>query len=148
MPKKLATWQLWHAMKCHLGEGFLMKILGRRNGRTIRLYCQDPNFTEDRCKDPLQTLHLLFCELVVIGRGDVAKKAIAFLQTAIRPETEICAVEQLKDSMSAEILADFSAVEALRRAIDDGANLVDIKKRKDLAVEEIERTYAFALKES
>lgn len=60
-----------------------MHVLGKKNARTIRLYSQDPAFTEDRSKDPLEALHIIFAEADEIGRGDLARKAIDYLATAI-----------------------------------------------------------------
>ncbi len=147
MPKRLETWQLWHAMKNHLGESFLIKVLGRRNGRTIRLYSQDPHFTEDRCKDPLQALRIIFQELSDYGRADVARKAIAYLKTALPGEDSLLpAVANLKETMSEEVLADFSAVESLRKAIDDGLTANVVESKMTFAIEEIERTFALYMK--
>ena len=146
MPKKLETWQLWHAMKNHLGESFLINVLGRRNGRTIRLYSQDPQFTEDRCKDPLQAMHIIFSELSDYGRADVARKAISYLNTSL--QADYClppAVDELKPTISEEVLADFSAVESLRLAIDTGLAREKVESYKNAAIEEIERTYALYL---
>ena len=143
MPKRLETWQLWHAMKNHLGESFLINVLGRRNGRTIRLYSQDPHFTEDRCKDPLQAMHIIFSELADYGRADVARKAIGYLKTALPEDDRLpTAVADMKATINEEVLADFSAVEALRKAIDDGQDQKEVESRTRQAVEEIERTFA------
>lgn len=143
MSKYLQTWQIWHGFKKHLGESLLMQVLGKKNARTIRLYSQDPRFTEDRCKDPLESLHIIFSEADEIGRGDLARKAIAYLETALEDgRTDISPAAQLLPTMDAEKLADYQKVAAFQKAIDDGDDIDLVETLMKEAKDEIERTYA------
>lgn len=143
MPKYLQTWQIWHGFKKHLGESLLMQVLGKKNARTIRLYSQDPRFTEDRCKDPLESLHIIFSEADEIGRGDLARKAIAYLETALEDgRADISPAVQLLPTMDAEKLADYQKVAAFQKAIDDGDDIDIVETLMKEAKDEIERTYA------
>lgn len=143
MPKTLETWQIWNGFKKHLGEPLLMQVLGKKNARTIRLYSQDPRLTEDRCKDPLEALHIIFSEADEIGRGDLARKAIAFLETALEENSfDVSPANSLLPTMDAEKLADYQKLAAFQKAIDDGADADLVETLMNEAKDEIERTYA------
>ncbi len=141
MPKLFESWQFWHAAKFYLGESFITKVWGKRNARTIRLYCQDPRFTEDRCRDPLQRLHTIFEELAAIGRQDIAEAAIKYLSSAIQDDdSHLISPPELKSTINAEVLADYQAVAALQAAIQAGADISEVKTLTEDAVAEIRRT--------
>lgn len=142
MPKKLETWQIWNALKKNLGENFLMQVLGKRNARTIRMYSNDPRTSEERCKDPLEMLHIIFSEADEIGRGDLARKAIAYLHTAIEDEFELKAPKPLLSTMDAEKLADFQSVASFQAAIEKNFNVDLIETLLNEAKDELDRTYA------
>lgn len=142
MSNKLETWQIWHAMRKTLGDSFVMTILGRRNARTIRMYAQDPRFTGERSKDPIEALAILFNELDTYGRRDIAELAITHLQVAIGHSSSPHSPNTLKETIDAELLADYQAVADLQSAINDKLDQEDVKKAMHSAVQEIERTYA------
>lgn len=147
MPKKLETWQIWHALKKTLGEPLLMHVLGKKNARTIRLYSQDPKYTEDRSKDPLEYLHIIFSEADEIGRGDLARKAIDYLQSAVGDHSyDLVPATQLLPTLDAEKLADWQAVASFQRAIDECAEVDLVETLMNEAKDEIERTFAKYLK--
>ena len=147
MPKRFKSWQFWAAAKKLLGETNLLMILGRRNARTIRMYSADPRYTQDRCRDPLQHLHIIFQELDTFGRGDVARLAIEYLQSALDDTHNIEGVSDLKSTLNAEILADYQAVAELQRAIEDGMTPDEVADKARLAKEEIDRSLAKYLQE-
>lgn len=147
MPNRFESWQFWSATKKLLGESRLMMILGRRNGRTIRMYSANPKFTIERCRDPLQHLHIIFSELNLFGRGDVARLAIKYLETAVDDEELPDHVADLLPTIDSEILADYQAVSILQAGINEG---IDAEEATDLATEakyEIDRTLAKYLQE-
>lgn len=146
MSEFLETWQLWNAFKYHLGEPFLMRVLGRSNGRIIRMYAQDPRFTDKRCKDPLKALYIIFSEMVSIGRGDVVRKAVSYLASTLEEKLPR-AVKRLQPTLCVEILANFRAVAALQREIEVGSDRDIVSDCKQAAIDEIERTYAKYLQE-
>ena len=142
MPKKFESWQFWAAAKKLLGETTLLAILGRRNGRTIRLYSADPKYTQRRCRDPLEHLHAILSELDTFGRGDVARLAIRYLQTAIDGDKDIPQTGQLLPDIHLELLADYQAVADLQAAIVNNAAPDQVAKLTIAATEEIDRTLA------
>ncbi len=141
MPNKFQSWQFWAAAKKLLGESNLLLILGRRNARTIRMYSADPKYTVERCRDPLEHLHIIFSELDTFGRGDVARLAIKYLQSAIDPQ-DVSKVADLQPTMDAEILADYKSVADLQVAIVDGAPVDMVSDFAAEAKAEIDRTLA------
>lgn len=73
-------------MKKTLGESVIFRVYGKRDARIVRMWAQDPRCTQDRCHDPIQNLHALLEMMDEIGRGDVARKVIDHLQTAMDAE--------------------------------------------------------------
>lgn len=142
MPKKLETWQIWHAMRKTLGDTFIMNVLGRRNARTIRMYAQDPRCTVDRSKDPVEALAILFDELATFGRADIARLAIEHLQAAVGSNGVVTSPDRLKDTVDAEVIADFQAVADMQTAIALGASAEVVRAAVVAAKEEIDRTLA------
>jgi len=141
MPDKFQSWQFWAAAKKTLGESRLMLILGRRNGRTIRMYSADPKYTQERCKDPLEHLHIILSEMELFGRGDVARLAIRYLETAL-DDAYTPEAADLQPNINLEILADYQALAALQLAIQNNAAPDDVADLAQEAKEEIDRTLA------
>ena len=141
MPDKFQSWQFWAAAKKTLGESRLMLILGRRNGRTIRMYSADPKYTQERCRDPLEHLHIILSEMELFGRGDVAGLAIRYLETALDDAYTPGAAE-LQPNINLEILADYQALAVLQLAIQNNAAPDDVADLAQEAKEEIDRTLA------
>ena len=147
MPDKFQSWQFWAAAKKTLGESRLLLILGRRNGRTIRMYSADPRYTQERCRDPLEHLHIILSELDTFGRGDIARLAIAYLSTAL-DDNSIPSAADLQPTMELEVLMDYQAVSDLQRAIADGAAPYQVDALAKEAKREIDRTLAKYLQET
>lgn len=149
MPKcsaKLQPWQVFHAAIKTLSAGVLASIFGKANIRTVYLYGADPDFTEQRCKNPLEALHLMFRKMDEVGRGDVARCAIDYLLTAI-DDLDPLAVSELKPTIDAEVLQDYAAVANLQKLIAEQADPAAVKLALYEAVEELQRTYAKYLQE-
>jgi hypothetical protein len=142
MPKRLHSWQVWHQLKHHLGETMMMNVLGRSNARSIRMYSQDPRFTQDRCKDPLEGIKILLDEAEAIGRGDIRRAAIAYLEGEERGQ-----VTETMPTIEAELLADYQALATLQRAIEACEDVDVVDALVVAAKEEIDRTYAKYLKD-
>lgn len=140
MSERFQSWQFWAAAKKLLGESRLMMILGRRNGRTIRTYSADPRYTQQRCKDPLEHLHTILSELDTFGRGDIARLAIQYLETALTTTDEVPTACELQDTIEAEVLADYQAVAAMQAAIDKGRPIDEVAELVAEAKAEIDRT--------
>jgi len=143
MPKPLETWQLWRQFKLHLGESFLMKVMGKSNARTIRMYSQDPRTTDDRCKDPLESLHIIFTEADEIGRSDIVHRSIDYLLTSLSENTyDLPQARELLPTMDAEQLEDFQALASFHKAIADGSDIDMIESSMKSTILAIERTFA------
>lgn len=146
MPKHLETWQIWNALRITLGESFLMQVMGKKNARTIRLYSQDPRLTDDRCKDPLEALRIILAEADLLGRGDIARRAVLYLAEAIGdfdPNFADNIVQQKTlTTMAEEELADYQRLSSFQRAIDEGADADLVETLMNEAIDEIKRTYA------
>ncbi len=142
MPKRLETWQIWHAMRKTLGDSFVMTVLGRKNARIIRMYAQDPRCTADRCKDPIEALAILFNELDTYGRRDIAELAIKHLQLSIGDTSFTPSPTALKPTIEEELLADYTSVSVLQAAINNDLGEKIVRDAMMDAVHEIERTYA------
>ena len=141
MPKRLETWQIWHAMRKTISDSFIMGVLGRRNARTIRMYAQDPRCTVDRSKDPIEALAILFDELATYGRADIAELGIKHLQQSIGCDKDLRCPDQLKPTVDAEILADFQVVADMKAAIEANKDPDEVRIAMTEAIHEIERTY-------
>ena len=147
MPKGFQSWQFWSAAKKTLGESRLLLILGRRNGRTIRMYSADPRYTQERCRDPLEHLHIILQELDTFGRGDIARLAIEYLSAAV-DDHHCPSATDLQPTMELEVLMDYQAVGDLQRAIAAGAAPDQVAAMAEDAKREIDRTLAKYLEES
>ena len=141
MPKNFESWQFWHAARKLLGDSYLLRVLGKRNARTIRMYGQDPRFTDDRCRDPLEHLRIILNDLALIGRGDIARAAIAYLSSALDDDHEEAAVHDVLPTIQEEVLADYSAVARLQKAVEECAPVDQVKDLVREAKEEIDRTF-------
>jgi len=143
MSDRFRPWQFWQQAKVHLGKRLVL-LWGKRNARVLRLYSQNPAFTERDCKCPLERLWNVFFELKAVGRADVARQALAYLESAIedRELEELFALDDIKATIEAEVLADFRAVAELQDAIDAGDDSAMVELIAKKAMAEIERTVA------
>ena len=140
---KLHTWQLWAATKKALGESVLFRVFGKRDARIVRMCAQDPRFTADRCHDPIENLHTTLSMLDEVGRGDIARRIVGHLSSAIDGEGyDLPVTMALLPTMDAEQLEDFQAVADMARAINEGEPLPVIMARLTAAKEALERTVA------
>lgn len=154
MPKetrqlKLQSWQFFAAARKHLGPQAVTAIFGKRNARTAYMWGQDPAYTVDRSRDPLEALWHVMSELDTIGRGDVARAAVAYLCSALEEMSDVChAVQELQPTLHEELLADYGSVAELQRAIHDEASDIETVRRLiQEAKAEIDRTLAKYLME-
>jgi len=107
------------------------------------MYSQDPRTTDDRCKDPLEALHIIFTEADEIGRADIVHKAIDYLMSSIDDNSyDLPQAKDLLPTMDAEKLADFTAVASFQAAIDSGEDVDLVETLLINAKEELDRTFA------
>lgn len=138
---KLQSWQIFHAANKHLTPGVIATIFGKSNVRSAYSYGQDPAVTQHRCKDPIEAVRMMLERLDEVGRGDVAKAAIAYMATAIEEEY-LAPVEDLQPTLELEMLKDFGAVASLQNAIENEMPVDVVDNFRHEAVEEIDRTFA------
>ncbi len=141
MSEKFETWQIWRGLRKCLKDKFLMKAFGKRNARTISGYAENPRETQGRGNDLLENLHTVFSEADIRGRGDLARAAIAYLETSLEPEY-LPSVNKPLPTIQEEILADYSAVSELQVSISRGDDTDVVNEYKQAAIDEIERTYS------
>ena len=142
-------WQFWNGAKQTLSESGVCAIWGRRNARLIRWYCQNPAYSEDRPRDPLERLFLLFKELVIMGRADLVKMVLKRLSMALDEKLahELFELDDIKPTINQEILCDYRAISELQDAIEDGESPETVRIYAEKAKAEIDRTLAKYLQE-
>lgn len=149
MPKERATlqpWQIFSAAMRTLGRVKLGSLLGVGE-RTAYLYGENPAYTAGkRCRCPLERIHGMFSELATFGRSDVCRAAIDYLRSSYE-EVESGPVEDLKPTVRDELLADYSAVASLQRAIEACEDIDLVETLVQKAKAEIDRTHARYLKD-
>lgn len=138
---KMQPWQVFQAARKHLGADTVARIFNREK-RSAYSWAQDPTFTECRCRSPLELLHSLFERMDAVGVGYAARAGVEYLATAIDPDVQVDEIREPLPTIEEEILADYSAVSQLQRAIEDKADLETVNRLKREAIEEIERTVA------
>lgn len=142
---KLQPHQVYHIGKKSLGVAVMSSIFGR-SSRAAYDWAQDPLFTEKRCRNPLETHHAYFQALDMHGYGYVAQAAINYLQTALDP-TDLPPVKETLPTIEQEVLADYKAVSALQKGIENCEEVDLVETLVQEAKDEIDRTFAKYLKD-
>lgn len=142
----MQPWQFFHMARKHLGVDVVARIFNREK-RSAYSWAQDPDTTQYRCQNPLEALHRVFSKMDDYGLGYAVDAAINYLKTA-RDESELGdAIPGLLPTMQEEQLADYKCLADFQAAIDAGEPPEGVKRLKQFALEEIERTYAKYLKD-
>lgn len=138
---KMLPWQVFHLANRYLGPVVVARVFNREK-RSAYSWGQDPLCTEHRCASPLELVHMLFSRMCDVGLGYVVRAAIRYLQTAVDDiEDDECIKEPLP-TIHEEILADYSIVGEVQRAIEASLNPRTIKLLEAESKAEIERTVA------
>lgn len=137
----MQPWQVFHAASKYLRPENVARIFNKEK-RSAYNWGQDPAFTEHRCRNPLELLHSLFERMDAAGIGYVARAGIRYLETAIEDEIDLEDIKEPLPTITEEVLADYGAVAALQRAIDNGATIEEVRSLAAEAAGEIERTVA------
>lgn len=139
-------WQLFNAAVQTLGADNVAALLGV-NKSTVYEYAKNPRTTgEQRCRDKAEQMHAMLSELYFWGRSDVCAGFIDYLRSAFEDAKPKAVVEPLP-TIEAELLADYSAVATLQKAIESGLEVDVIANLTECATEEISRTFAKYLKD-
>lgn len=154
MPKvssKMQSWQVFHYARKHLGRSVLYSIFGKKNARAVDYWCEDPKYTNkpDGAYDPIQGVRDLMTALDDHGHTAVIRSACQYMtaETSGAAEEAPTNLTDLLPTLEAEILADFRAIANLQAMIESGSDMALILAAKQEAIEEIERTVAFYIKE-
>lgn len=139
----MQPWQIFHGANKYLGPEKVARIWNKEK-RSAYNWAQDPAYTEHRCQNPLELLHITFAKMDDAGIGYIARAGIRYLETAIEPDALLNDPESLDTmpTITEEVLADFAAVAALHAAINRESDLASIKLAAAAAIAEIERTVA------
>lgn len=142
---KMQSWQIFHFARKHLGRSCLYGIFGRTNARAVDYWCEDPRYTtkSEEAYDPIRGTKALLESLDDQGHCGIVRSCISFLisETTIADKSQPEIVSP-KNTITEEILADFSAVSDLQRAIEASTDVGTIEQYKRAAIAEIERTVA------
>lgn len=141
----MQSWQVFHFARKYLGRSALYVIFGKKNGRAVEYWCEDPKTTDkpSGAYDPIQGVKNLLTALDDQGHCGVVRSCLEYLAAGTsagcgqRPEI----IEPLP-TVNEEILADYSAVGEMHRAIAGDATPHTVLALKNEAIAEIERTYA------
>lgn len=139
---KLQSWQFFNAARRALSPELVTSIFGRRNARAAYSWAQDPAYTQERCRDPLEALKILCERLEEIGRGDLVRCAVAYLASTLDHEESLPSVKELQQTIDEELLADYSAVADLGAMIKAGAGIEELRESTEETKAEIDRTLA------
>jgi hypothetical protein len=154
MPKeanKMQSWQVFHYARKHLSASKLYAIFGKKNARAVDYWCENPDYTArlQEAYDPIRGVKRLLESLDDHGHCAVVKSTLSYLSSGTSACCDLAPqVEQLRDTIAEEILADYSAVAALQNAIENSHNIASIQQKKAAAISEIERTVAHYLKDN
>lgn len=152
MPKNetnLQSWRIFHYARKYLGRKTLYSIFGTRHARTVDSWCEDPRFTNRESSfDPVLGIRNMLWLLDDQGHVDICRAALQMMAagTAVDCGDHLDIIE-LRDTVQAEILADYRAVARMQEAIEDREHPDMILSIKQEAIAEIERTYAKYRKE-
>lgn len=144
---KMQPWQVFDVAIRYLGADRIARVFNREK-RSPYNWAADPLCTMHRCASPLELMHKLFCLMADAGLGYVVRAAIRYLQTAVNDVEGGGSIIEPLPTIEEEILADYSAVGELQRAIEAQADIEDIRLLEAAARAEIERTVARYVKDA
>ena len=123
----MKSWQIYDAARKAL-KNEMYEIYGNRNARMIDYWAQDPDFSADPKRNPIDRLELLLCALTDSGRRDIAMSALRLLAGVIN-----CAVSSRddvvpdRDTLLGEIVDDMPCLTAYQRALE-GDDLEEVDR--------------------
>ena len=123
----MKSWEIYNVARKALGTG-ICKVYGNRNARTIDYWAQDPAFSADYKRNPIDRLAALLTKLDSIGERETAKSAIRLLAGAINCRV-IDRVEAVPDkpTLLEEILDDMPHIVAYQKALQ-GDDLEEVDR--------------------
>jgi hypothetical protein len=147
---QMQSWQVFHFARKYLTRAVLYAIFGKKNARIVDYWCEDPKYTDkaEQAYDPILGVRNLLTALDDMGHTPVVRACIAFLvsDTSLADDCQP-AVTNLRPTMAEEELADYVCLAEFQAAIRNGLPKKEIMRRKQAALEEIERTFAKHVKD-
>lgn len=139
----MQPWQVFNMARKYIGAENVARIFNKEK-RSAYSWAQDPDYTEHRCKSPLELLHTLFVRMDDAGIGYVARAAIRHLETAVEPEhiLDDCTEMETLPTITEEVLADYTALAEMQHAIATGESIAEVRSKALAAIAEIERSVA------
>ncbi len=133
----MKSWQVYDAARKVL-KTKIYEIYGNRNARMIDYWAQDPDFSADHKRNPIDRLEMLLSYLTETGRRDVALSVLRILAGKID-----CVIEERKeaipdrDTLLGEIVDDMPCLVTYQEALE-GDDLEEV----DRAEAELQRELA------
>jgi hypothetical protein len=133
----MKSWQIYNTART-LMKSQLLAVYGNRNSRIIDYWAQDPAFSADHKRNPIDRMEALLGKLCECGRREVAISAVRILANQTN-----CTVQDReevipdKDSLLEEILDDMPYLINYQKALQ-GDDLEEV----DRAKEELDREMA------
>lgn len=148
MPKinqETKSWRIFHYARKYLGRKTLYSLFGHRHARTVDLWCEDPKTTikNENASDPVNGIRNMLWMLDDQGHVDICRAALNYMASGTSVNCgEDQDIVELRDTISAEILADYRAVSMMQEAIEEREHPDMVVSLKIEAIREIERTFA------
>ena len=142
---RMRSWQVMHFARKRLGRSALYAIFGKKNGRTVDYWCEDPKYTgkEERAFDPIQGVKDLLEALDDQGHTSVVRACLDFLREGTSLEEGFSpSVTDLLPTLAEEKLADYTCLAEFQASICRCDSYAEVDRLKRAAIEEIERTFA------
>ncbi len=123
----MKSWQIYDEARKRL-KNELYEIYGNRNARMINYWAQDPNFSADPKRNPIDRLALLLDRLVEQGNRDVALSALRILA-----HNADCVLEDRievvpdRDTLLGEIIDDMPCLVAYQKALE-GSDIEEVDR--------------------
>jgi hypothetical protein len=143
--QEMQSWQVLHFARKHLGRNALYVVFGKKNSRIVDYWCENPKYTgkPDKAYDPIQGVKDLLEALDDAGHTTVVRSCINYLLSGTSLDNgDDPNIKDLLPTVNDEILADYRDVASLQEAIEQGMDIETVNERKNISIEELERTFA------
>lgn len=133
----MKSWQIYDEARKILKKK-IYKIYGNRNSRMIDYWAQDPDFSADPKRNPIDRLEGLVRSLVENGAHEVAISVVRILAAAVNCDVVTrAAVVPDKETLLEEILDDLPFVLRYHEALQ-GADLEEVDKARHKLIVELD----------
>ncbi|MCP4599164.1 MAG: hypothetical protein GY847_01275 [Proteobacteria bacterium] len=148
----MKSWQIYDTARKVL-KTKIFEIYGNRNSRMIHYWAQDPDYSSDYKRNPIDRLELLINYLVEAGKRDVALSVLRILAGRVD-----CTIEERKEvipdkeTLLGEIVDDMPCLVAYQKALE-GDDLEEVDRaeaelQRELAENRVKYIETLSLKRS